>query len=159
MLLHNQKKLPISWRGGGADYEWEPFGSCEVPDRFYPIMKAEGVPVGISPVPPQSKAQIALDEESERSAASEVVRLKKRIESAEAEVETVKDTAEAARASEREALEKLAAADERARVLSEQLKVAASQIADYDKLVNDSAAENQKLKAQVDGMRAKLKGK
>lgn len=47
MLLHNQKKAPISWEADGDVFTWDGYGSCDVPEKYLAHIKAQGFPVEI----------------------------------------------------------------------------------------------------------------
>lgn len=120
MKLFNQIKRPLSWDMGGVKYACEGFGPVDIPDHLVEICKRRGLPLDVSPVPAETRAQRRVSEEIE-AARSDDLKL-------------LKDEALAAKASEAAAKGELAkcqvelsAANERCRKLVDELEQACSE--------------------------------
>ena len=149
MLLHNQRGASVSWEASGRVFEWEPYGSCEIPDELVPHIKAEGFPVSVSPVAPKERAERAAAEASESQQAAELVRLRKELEQAKTQLRDALATAEA---SDRRANAAQADADGaavRIRTLEQEATGLRKDAAEYDRLLAESGAAIDKLKEQL----------
>lgn len=90
MLLHNQTKQRLRWDGSGRVFEFEPYGSCEVPDEFAAHMRTQKVPVGEIPVTPERKAHAAAEDGAAAARNDELLKLRERCELAEADAKTAR---------------------------------------------------------------------
>lgn len=103
MLLHNQTKDRRVWDGGGKRFEWEPFGSCEVPDEIVPFLKKQRFPVGPVAVPPETKARAVVDAELAAAASDRETRLRRELEQANAKAAVAAEAVERAELAKTEA--------------------------------------------------------
>lgn len=94
MLLYNQIRQPLSWDARGQVYNWEPFGSCTVPDDLLPHIRSQKVPVDVAPIAPEIKASAIVDEQREAERGDTVFKLRAALTKAEAEASVAKATVE-----------------------------------------------------------------
>lgn len=57
MRLFNQGKYPLKWTMSGQAFECEPWGLVDVPDELVGSVKSRGLPLDITPVPHEQRAQ------------------------------------------------------------------------------------------------------
>jgi hypothetical protein len=149
MLLHNQRGASVSWEANGVVYEWAPYGACELPDAYVPLIKSEGFPVDVTPVPPKEKAERAAALATESDAAVEIESLRKAAATAEALAAEAKRAAEAADIRATAVREEADGAKERVRVLEEELRSLRADATEYESMIAAASAENAKLKEQL----------
>jgi hypothetical protein len=149
MLLHNQRGAAISWEANGQVYAWAPYGACELPDVYVPLIKSQGFPVDVVPVPPKEKAERHAALATEAEAAQEAGKLRKALESAEALVLESKSAAEAADIRAADVRAELEKVTELLRTREEELRVSRGEAAECGKLLTEATAEIAKLKEQL----------
>lgn len=149
MLLHNQRGAPVSWEANGVVYEWAPYGACELPDNLVPLIKSEGFPVDVAPVPPKEKADraAALATESETVAALE--RARKEADLADGRAREAKAAAEAADVRATGIRAELDSANEKCRVLEEQVRSLRADATEYEGMLSASSKEIAALKERL----------
>lgn len=76
MKLFNQIKQPLSWDMGGRRYACEGFGPVDVPDHLAELCKRRGLPLDVSPVAPETRAQRRVGEEIEAARSDDLKLLK-----------------------------------------------------------------------------------
>lgn len=155
MLLHNQRGAALSWEANGVPYEWEPYGSCEVPDMWLPVLRGQGFPVDVSPVPPQTKADDAARAEQEAVASSQVTQLKEQLAKATASSAESAKAAELSASRETKALERLKDSEDKNKTLRDQLATAKHEISEYEKLLAESMAKVTDLERAAEKTKAK----
>lgn len=62
MRLYNQTKKSLEWSMGAESFSCEAWGSVEISDELAPFAKARGLPLGVSPVAPEQRAQAQIAE-------------------------------------------------------------------------------------------------
>ena len=147
MLLHNQKGHAFTWSADGVEYSFGPYGSCEVPDRWLPHMRAQGIPVDIAPIPPKVKVDAATEAERVALESSKIVQLQKSLADAEARADESLRSAEAAMSREGALKEQMAKRDADNATLTQQVDALTSDAAEYEKMLTEAA---QKIKALED---------
>jgi chromosome segregation ATPase len=145
MLLHNQTNRPLRWEANGIGYEWEPYGSCEVPDIWLPHIRSQGVRVDVSAVAPQKKAEIAAQVEREAQASSELVHAQQRLAEAEGRAAQAAKAAEISSTRETKALELLENAEAKIRTQHKQIEALKADAAEYEKLLTEANARIESL--------------
>jgi hypothetical protein len=159
MLLHNQKGAAVRWEANGVVYEWEPYGSCEVPDQWLPFLRGQGFPVDVSPVPPQTKAEDTARAEREAFESGELTKLKAQLADATARSAESAKAAELAASRETKALDRVKESEAANRTLRDQLATARAEIAEHEKLLAESMARVTDLERQLEKQAAKPKTK
>ncbi len=149
MLLHSQRGAPLSWEANGVVYEWAPYGACELPDNLVPLIKSEGFPVDVAPVPPKEKADRAAALATESEAAAALEHARKDLDMANARAQEAKSAAEAADLRATALRADLDAATERNRVLEEEVRSLRADATEYEGMINASSKEVAKLKEQL----------
>ncbi|UOF77389.1 hypothetical protein [Caudoviricetes sp.] len=149
MLLHNQRNAVISWEADGREYTWQPYGACDLPDVFVPLIRAQGFPVDVVPVPPKEKAERAAAEQTDSEMALALEAARKETAAATVLVTEAKAAAEAADQRAATVRAELDAANERVRVLEEELRSVRGDSAAYEKLLSESAAKISKLEEEL----------
>lgn len=96
MLLYNQTRKPLSWDAGGKAYKWDPFGTCDVPVELVSHLRAQKVPVDVTPVAPQAKAAQVVEDQRSATRKDEVHILTEALRVARDDVATAKATVEEA---------------------------------------------------------------
>jgi chromosome segregation ATPase len=76
MKLFNQIKRPLSWAMGGVKYACEGFGPIDIPDHLVETCKRRGLPLDVSPVPAETRAQRRVSEEIEAARSDDLKLLK-----------------------------------------------------------------------------------
>ncbi len=145
MLLYNQVSKPVEWEANGVDYKWAPYGSCEVPDIYVPLLKLEGFPVDSVPIPPKEKAERAAAAMSEDAKEAEIQKLKKQLSDEEARAGESKRAAEAADLRATSAREHAEKAFEKVSALEEEIRTLRSDAAEYEKMIADQSSEIARL--------------
>lgn len=148
MLLHNQRKGTLRWEAAGTVYEWEPYGDCEVPDKFLPHLRAQGFPVDVSPVPPESKAKQAFDEERALREQSEIRKLQERLAEAEARAAEACRAAEAAEIRAERSGEVLDTAEAKLKAVTDENHRLKSDAETYEKMLAEANAKVEQLEKQ-----------
>lgn len=149
MLLHNQRGALVSWEAHGRTYEWAPYGACELPDDLVPLIKSEGFPVDVAPVPPKEKAERTAALMVESDAAATIEKLRNDLANAEARAQEARAAAEASDIRATGVRAEADAAKERVRVLEEETRTLRSDSTEYERMVADSSAEVAKLREQL----------
>jgi hypothetical protein len=149
MKLHNQKGAAISWEALGVTYEWAPYGACDVPDKLVPLLRSEGFPVDVTPVPPKEKAARAAAEQTEEAKDAEIARLAKALSSAEALVVEARAATEAAES-------RATAADNEAKLnaatvaeLQDRVATLQRDADEFQQLLLDASKEKTQLREQL----------
>lgn len=149
MLLHNQRGATVSWEANGQVYEWAPYGACELPDNLVPLIKSEGFPVDVAPVPPKAKAERAAALATESEAALALQRAQKDLADALDVAQEARAAAAAADVRATAVREEADAAKERVLALEEEVRTLRSDAAAFEKLIAESSAKVAKLEAQL----------
>lgn len=157
MLLHNQRGAPISWEAHGRIYRWEPYGACELPDDLVPLLKGQGFPVDVTPVPAKAKAEQAAVVLSDDAKTQEITRLRKELADAEARAAEAKQAAEAADLRGTAARADADAVQETVRVQDEQIRTLRRDADEYQKLLAEAGQEAARLREQLAGSAAAAK--
>ena len=90
MLAFNQTKHDLSWSLSGQKYSCEAWGSVDLPEELWLASKRLGLPLDVSPVPPEHRAKVQVEDERKASDESALFALKARAEAAEAEARATK---------------------------------------------------------------------
>lgn len=90
MKLYNQSKNPLRWKIGMTQFTCEPWGEVDVQDMFVEHCKARGLPLGVSPVAPEVKADVALANANELARRDEILALQHELALARASEGTAK---------------------------------------------------------------------
>lgn len=97
MLLYNQTKNPLRWKISMTTYTCDAWGSVEIPDMFVMHCKTRGLPLDVSPVAPEVRANVGLADATSKANSDELVILRNEVElarssekSAKSELEKVK---------------------------------------------------------------------
>ncbi len=149
MLLHNQRGATVSWEAHGRVYEWAPYGACELPDDLVPLIKSEGFPVDVVPVPPKEKAERTAALMAESDAEATIEQLRKDLATASALAQESKAAAEASDIRASSVRDEADAAKERVRVLEEEVRTLRTDATEYERMVADASAEAVRLKEQL----------
>lgn len=145
MILYNQIGKPVEFSALGKTYTWEGFGSCDVPEELFEHIKLEKLPIGLAPVPPKVKADIAFEAEMSKERSDAVRKLKNELETAHAEAAEFKAAIEAAEKRAKEAEDKAAEVAGQLKVLDDQLRQAKSDAAQFEEMAK--AAKKEAAKA------------
>ena len=157
MLTYNQKGFPIEWEALGQTYKWDPYGSCEVPEKLFEHIKLERLPIALTPVPPKVKADESVAKEQAAAQADTVRQLKGQLELAQAKA---KEAASAVEAAEKRAAHAAGASSEltsRVKLLEEQLRQAQSDAGEFEKMAAEAQAESAELRKQLASLEAQAK--
>lgn len=149
MLLHNQRGAAVSWEAHGRTYDWAPYGACDLPDDLVPLIKSEGFPVDVAPIPPKEKAERSAALMAESGAAATIEKLRSDLATAEARAQEAKAAAEASDIRATAVRAEADGAKERIRVLEEETRTLRTDATEYERMVADSSAEVVKLKEQL----------
>lgn len=90
MKLFNQIKQPLSWGMGDTRFTCEGFGAVDVPDHLVDLCKSRGLPLDVSPVPAETRAQRRVSEEIEAARSDDLKLLKDEVSAAKAAEATAK---------------------------------------------------------------------
>ncbi len=88
--LYNQSKNPLKWSINMTTYVCEPYGSVVVPDMFVLHCKSRGLPLDVSPIAPEVRAQDGLAAATEAAKNDELLNLRHDLELAKASEKTTK---------------------------------------------------------------------
>lgn len=77
MKLYNQTKNALRWDLSMTVYTCAPYGEVEVPDMFVMSCKARGLPLDVTPVAPEVKANESLEGASEAAKKDQIFALQK----------------------------------------------------------------------------------
>jgi hypothetical protein len=79
MKLYNQTKNNLRWDLSLTTYTCQPYGEVEVPDMFVLHCKKRGLPLDVTPVAPEVKANKSLEAATEQAKKDEVFALQKQL--------------------------------------------------------------------------------
>lgn len=82
MKLYNQSKNALRWELGGEIYTCDPYGEVSIPDELVLHCKKRGVPLDVTPVAPEIKANKSLEVATESAKKDEIVALQKQLSGA-----------------------------------------------------------------------------
>lgn len=152
MLLHNQLNAPISWEALGAVYSWEPYGALELPDELVPLIRSEGFPVDVAPVPPREKSGRAAAEAAAHATESETAKAlaaaREQVNEAEERARVAKAAAEAADLRAAGLRGELDGANSQILALNEEVRTLRADAGEYEKMLSEQSTELAKLKGQ-----------
>lgn len=92
--LYNQTNKRLSWEMGAKTFSCAPFDYVEIPDDLVDPCRSRGLPLGVTPIAPETKAKSALDAEQEAARKDEFRQLRLELETVQAGERTAKSTAE-----------------------------------------------------------------
>lgn len=133
MRLYNQTKKALGWSMGGVRYEAEPWGAVELPDDLAQAARQLGVPLDVTPIAPEIRAQVLVADE-QASASDKVFR-------------AIRERANAAEAAERAAKEELGR-------MSVEISKARSDIREANELIESLRDQVKHLKADKEAAEA-----
>ncbi len=96
MKLYNQTRNALRWDLSMTTYTCEPYGEVEVPDMFVMHCKKRGLPLDVTPVAPEIKANKSIEAATESAKNDEIVALQKTISEAVASEKVAKTELEKA---------------------------------------------------------------
>lgn len=139
MKLYNQTKNPLRWKIGMTTFTCDAWGEVDVPDMFVLHCKTRGLPLNVSPVAAEIKADQTLANANEAARKDELLALQHELA-----------LARAAEGSAKGELEKVlqALADTKRDALSSKTEASDTK-RKFDLLVTDHAALNQLLEEQT----------
>ena len=94
MKLYNQSKNALRWGLGDKIYSCDPYGEVSIPDDLVLHCKKRGVPLDVTPVAPEIKANKSLEASTEAAKNDEMLALQKQISEATAAEKVAKDELE-----------------------------------------------------------------
>lgn len=94
MKLYNQSKNALRWDLGGNVYSCDPYGEISIPDDLVLHCKKRGIPLDVTPVAPEIKANKSLEASTEAAKNDEMLALQKQISEATAAEKAAKDELE-----------------------------------------------------------------
>lgn len=80
MRLYNQTGQKLRWEDGAFKYVWDPYGFKEVDERLVEHMKAQKLPVDVSPVSPERRAKAEVDAATEAALNDQARKLSQELE-------------------------------------------------------------------------------
>lgn len=154
MRLYNQTKKPLSWKMDGEIYECESWGAILIPDEIVYAVKARGLPLDVTPVAPELRAQERIADQHAANRDAPLHALKKAVDDAQAaqraakaEVESLQVELSKAREHGHDLAEQLTAkGDALARAVSEK-EAAESLLSEAGKRATD--AEERAIRAEA----------
>lgn len=96
MRLYNQLNKPLRWDMGGKTYTAAPFGQVEpeVPDELVAACESRTLPLKLSSVAPEHKAQITVKAEADAARSDELRSLREDLTAAAAQLKSARSEAE-----------------------------------------------------------------
>jgi hypothetical protein len=82
LKLYNQTNKQLDWDPSGHQFTWEPYGACTLPDDLAKHALAQGMPVALTPVSAENKAQTAVNSGREQARADRIVQLEAELKAA-----------------------------------------------------------------------------
>ena len=139
MKLFNQTDKNLRWDLAGKTFSCEPYGSVEVEHELVEHIKTRGLPLGVSSVTPEAKADVSLKHASDAARKDEIAGLQKQLTVAVANEKSVNEELEKSLASN------VSLAEEKAGVSLELASVSEK----YKQLVDDHGALNKLFEEQA----------
>lgn len=93
MRLHNQTKKHLSWKMG-EQFECAPWGHVIVPDEMVSAVKSRGLPLDVTPVAPEMRAQARVEDQQAAEREAPLHALRKAADEALAGERTAKEEVE-----------------------------------------------------------------
>jgi hypothetical protein len=94
MRLYNQTKHNLSWKIDGVQYECEAWGPIRIPDELLYAIKSRGLPLDVTPVAPEHRAQARIADQEESDREKPLLALKKAADEAQANERSAKQEVE-----------------------------------------------------------------
>lgn len=118
MRLYNQTKKTLSWSMGVASFTCEPWGSVELSDDLAPFAMARGLPLDVSPVAPEQRAQQQIAEAVEAGKSDALRALRDQLDASKSAERAARDEIARLGVELSDARERATKAEEDARKLS-----------------------------------------
>jgi chromosome segregation ATPase len=141
MRLHNQGKNALSWDMGGERFSCEPWGAIEIPDALVSAVRSRGLPLDVTPVAPELRAQVRVADERAASDAAPLLALRKQADDAQASERAAKAEVEALSVELSAERGKLRDAREQNAELAKKLKAAAADKEAAERLLTEASAQ------------------
>lgn len=74
MRLFNQTNRRLAWGMSGLQFDCDPFGAVEVPDRLVDACRSRQLPLAVTPMAPEVKASVTVQDEMRTARADELKR-------------------------------------------------------------------------------------
>jgi hypothetical protein len=137
--LYNQSKHPLKWTINMTTYTCDAYGPVDVPDMFVVHCKTRGLPLDVTPVAPEVRAQDGLAAATQAAKADELLNLRHECELLKASERTAKMELERALADLASAKEQAGNASGAASELKKQLDLVTSEKNETELLLNETA--------------------
>lgn len=153
MRLYNQTKKHLSWKMG-EHFECAPWGHVSVPDELLDAVKSRGLPLDVTPVAPELRAQARVEDQQNADREAPLHALRKAADEALASERSAKAEVERLQVALGAANEARSAAEKALAEKSEELARALSEKSAAESLLTESAsqataAEERALKAEA----------
>lgn len=153
-LLFNQTNKQLSWSMGGRKFSCAPWESVDIPGDLADACKRRGLPLGVTPVPPETRATRRVEESKQAASNDELTALKAQIKDAKAEAASSSEFAAKQQRATESLTQKLRETQAENARLREQLSSVTADKKAAEDLLSDTAkqathAEERALKAEA----------